>query len=198
MLALLAAAAATFQQPSTPESFRRYLLGEWTLRKAINYKEGGVSGTFSGSATFSLLDAEKPGSWGLVAYNERGVFTPKQSNFQERETRNALLYDFSETAKADVFYDMATDRGNAEDVLRQASYLYSLTTTDVGTLGIAQTSSGAESYSGSIEAEAPNAFISTWRVAGPGVDGEIASLYRRVDEMEDIREDRPIDVDVLE
>ena len=194
MLALLASLSA-FQAPSTPGSFRSYLLGDWTVRKAVNYKSGGVSGRFSGDASFSMLEANKPHLWSYIAYKESGTFVPNQSeDFPSLETRNRLLYDFSES-KTKVYYDELSEgeRSDTETVVSRASFLYALEPRGEGTLAIESTSAGELSYSGSIDVEAPNAFIITWRVHGPGQDGEIASLFKRAG----IEEDGTVDVDAV-
>jgi hypothetical protein len=193
----LAATSLNFVQPKNTEDFRRYLVGDWEVRKAIRYKAGGISGQFEGTAAFSILDAQSPSRWGLVAYSESGTFTPRQSDtFEPMETRNRLLYDFSSATKADVYFDNLEDaaRTDTEAIVSAASYLYSLQVPragdprDAGVLEVLEVDEQAASvqYSGNIEVEAPNAFISTWRVRGPEQDGEISTLYKRiVDEIED-------------
>ena len=126
-------AALAFTQPTSPESFRRYLVGEWTVRKAINYKSGGISGHFDGAASFRLVDAKAPSFWGLVLYSENGLFSPKSNDFQARETRNRLLYDFSSSEKADVYSANAADESSsAAEIKAQSTYLYSLQPGDAG------------------------------------------------------------------
>ena len=44
LLPTLAALGAAFVQPTSPEQFRRYFVGQWTVNKMINYKAGGISG----------------------------------------------------------------------------------------------------------------------------------------------------------
>ena len=193
MLLLSALTTNSFLQPKTPDDFKRYLVGDWKLRKRITYKEGGVSGMFDGEASFKVLDAKSPSYWGLVAYSESGTFSPEQSaTFPPMETRNRLLYDFSSAMRAEVYFDTLDDasRTSTEAIFSAASKLYDLEPpvgpdAPLGVLGISQAQVEGQTYSGQIEVEAPNAFISTWRVVGNGQNGEIASLYTRVTDESD-------------
>lgn len=198
-IAALSFAAPTFLPPKTTEDFRRYLVGDWEVRKAIRYKAGGISGQFEGQASFQVLDAASPSRWGLVAYTESGTFTPKQSEtFGPMETRNRLLYDFSSATKADIFFDSLEDaaRTDTEAIVAASTYLYSLKVPrgtdprDAGVLEVLNAEVDGQAagtqYSGSIEVASPNAFISTWRVLSAEQDGEISTLYKRLVDETDI------------
>ena len=181
--------ANAFVRPSSPETFRRYLIGEWTVNKRYVYKLGGMSGTWSGEASFRMLDVMK--SPALVAYNESGQFVPKLNGntVEERatETRNRLIYDFSSPQAADVFFDTLpdTERFSTNAVVEAAKYLYSLKPQYDGRMSIEQLKESDSEYSGDIEIDAPNAFMTTWVVRGEQ-DGEIIALYKRVMNDEDL------------
>ena len=186
MFVVACAAVLGFVQPSTPEAFRQYLVGEWKLNKRLHFKSGGISGKFEGQATFRLLD---PFTKSLLAYNESGAFAPTSSSFEARETRNRLLYDFGGdeafgSSSVSVLYDALDDeqRGSTEKIVAAARPLYALTTRGPGLLAITDEAlaDGRDEYRGEIEVQAPNAFLSTWYVSGPQQDGEILSLFRRV------------------
>lgn len=202
LLPTLAALGAAFVQPTSPEQFRRYFVGQWTVNKMINYKAGGISGRFEGVAAFKELHlVANPGNPGgdhqhrptLLVYNESGSFAPKESSFgASRETRNKLLYDFGMAQRGEVavFYPDIVDATagdsfdghSAEEILESSRFLYFLKASQSpGTLSIESHAENHETYDGSIEVEAANAFISTWRVKGDQQDGEIVTLYRRKD-----------------
>ena len=89
MMALLLS-SVPFLQPTTADAYLSYLCGDWKVRKVVTFQHGGPKGRFSGSASFSVLDAEAPK---LLSYCEAGIFTTELEGVGERETRNRLLYD---------------------------------------------------------------------------------------------------------
>jgi hypothetical protein len=183
MLTILLPVAGAFVQPTTSDAYRRYLIGDWDLRKKTIYVSGGLSGRFEGTATFRALD----GASNLVSYVESGTFTSNDEQFGVLETRNRLLYDFSDWAKIDVLYDLAEeDRSSIDGILAQARLLYSLSpdTEHAGSMRSARTrsavgSTGDEEFWGELEVSAADSFLSTWNVQGPGQAGQIMSLFRR-------------------
>ena len=170
--------AMAFVQPASFDAYRRYLQGDWTLNKRMTYKVGGLSGKFSGVATFDPVDDLGM----LLSYNESGMFAPIEDAFLPRETSNRLLYDFKDDTDAiDIYFapEQGTGALTAEAMLSSAQYLYPLRNSGTpGTLVISH-SDGPNSYAGRIEIEAPHAFIYSWRVNGPTLDGEIVSLFKR-------------------
>ena len=169
--------ASAFTPPASIEAWRAFLVGQWTLRKAMNFRDGGLSGRFQGSATFL------PFAQNVLGYNESGTFTPKEGG-TERETRNSLLYDCSapDVERIEVFYDLATDRSSPEAIVSGAKFLYAFEPLEPGTLSIKETQQGDDTYSGELEVSAPDAFLLTWRVRGTRQNGEILSLYSRSDD----------------
>ena len=193
MFPLLAATAA-FLQPTTSDAYRKYLLGEWELKKAITFKAGGLSGRFEGRASFEALDEAAPN---LLAYSESGIFTSESGSTSE--TRNRLLYDFSEWSKVDVFYDVAVDRSSARSIVESARLLYSLVpdSAEAGVMRSAAATDGSQAveasedeYRGDLQVSAENAFLSTWEVSGPAQQGHILSLFRRADASRLAEEDK--------
>ena len=143
----------------------------------LSVQAGGLSGTFSGKATFHHLDENVPE---ILAYDESGTFVPLESSLESRETRNRLLYDFSSPHSAEVFYGSLSEYGgDIEQTLAAAQHLYTLQSQEPGRLSLEQHDDGADMYVCAIDVEAPHAFISTWRVTGPTQDGEIISLFKR-------------------
>ena len=189
LLCAYLAVACAFVRPSSPETFRRYLIGNWQVKKRYVYRSGGMSGTWKGEASFRMLDVMA--SPALLTYNESGTFTPGgvDTGKDSATTRNRLLYDFSSPLSAEVFYDLLPDeeRFSTNAVVSAASYLYSLTPQYDGRMTIEQlrVDGGDAEYSGSMEIEAPNAFISTWHVRGSQA-GEIVALYQREMDNEDL------------
>lgn len=176
-LAATALAAAAFVPPATVDGFRSFLVGPWTLRKVMQYQDGAPDGRFAGSAVFF------PFSKSLLAYNESGMFTPKDSSAAPMETRNNLLFQCL-AESLDVFFDpVGHDRSSNEAIVNASRYLYSLTPREPGVLAIESTADGDDTYDGTLEVSARDAFLLTWRVRGK-VNGEILSLFSRSDDVE--------------
>ena len=173
-----------FLQPTTADAYLSYLCGDWKVRKVVTFQHGGPKGRFSGSASFSVLDAEAPK---LLSYCEAGIFTTELEGVGERETRNRLLYDFSDWQKINVLYDLATDRDSVRSILEPAKLLYTLRP-DAAVAGTARServaADGDEDdtyYWGDLEVSARDAFLTTWNVDGPSQQGQILSLFRRAE-----------------
>ena len=177
LFAVVVPTAAAFVLPTTSDAYRSYLLGDWTLRKRLLYTSGGLSGTFEGTASFRPLGRQ------MLSYVESGTFT---SDSGQLETRNRLVYDFSDWAKVDVLHDVAEERSTAEAILAQSRLLYSLSQDErhAGTMVSPRTttaigSTGGEEFWGELEIAAEDSFLSTWNVDGPAQKGQIMSLFRR-------------------
>jgi hypothetical protein len=195
MFSLLASSAlASFVQPASVTDFRKYLVGDWELKKRFTYKGGGISGRFDGTASFA--DASTASS-SLLTYNESGTFAPSEPNFQSRETANRLLYLFADDVADIYFSPQAFDSSSSvESLLSQAQYLYPLRSRgEPGVLSIDHSADDGHTYTGTIEVDAPHAFIYSWRVRGPTQQGEIISLFKR--ESASGSEDGVIEVDAL-
>ena len=171
-----------FSPPTTSDAYRNYLLGTWVLKKRTVFTAGGLNGQFAGNAYFRILDEKQPK---LVSYVEEGIFTADRYP-EPRETRNKLIYDFSDWSKVDVFYDVATDRSSVAAILGAARPLYSLTqdATHAGTMNSDKTSdavggTGNEVFWGGLEVASDNSFLSTWNVEGTEQAGQIISLFKR-------------------
>jgi hypothetical protein len=175
-----------FSRPATSDSLRSYLLGAWALKKVTLYKVGGISGRFEGSCVFeSFLDPRRGKTdplheRGLLAYSEVGQFRPDGSINQALETRNRLIYDLSSPSRIDVFFDDSHDRSPAE-VIAALRFDHSLSpeTLQMAEATPAPGSDAAASYSGQLDIEAPNAFISTWGVKGETLEGVILSMFSK-------------------
>ena len=181
--------ASSFVLPTNSLQFQSYLTGQWSCKKVVRYTQGGLSGRFEGTASFTVLDAEAAPR--LLAYSERGIFTPDEAaSFSEVETRNALLYDFRDWQRCDVLFDAAQDRSSAQSILAGGQLLYSLVPSEEGTmrsassdgLGDAPAADDREdvTYSGQLEVSAEDAFLSTWYIEGGAQQGNILSLFRRL------------------
>lgn len=204
LVCTLAQTVSAFVPPASVEGFRSFLVGQWTLRKVFTFKTGGLSGRFEGTATFM------PFAPLLLSYNESGSFTPDKEDAESRDTRNSLIYGCSTTVEQiDVFFDQADSMDDADEIMKQAKFLYSLSPTEPGTLVIESTADGSDTYSGALEISAADAYASpfskqrpavcrlrcaadsrlassrfcsfllTWRVQGPQQDGTILSLFSR-------------------
>lgn len=165
-----------FVAPSTPDAFRTYLVGDWVVQKRLSFREGGISGTFAGSATFMELGNGGTSPSFVLAYNESGEFAPTQTSLEARTTKNALLYEFSSDS-AQVYFDARPD--SQSERLRSARFLYEMFSNSPGVLAVEQYIDGEDEYAGNLEIQARDAFLTTWRVRGPYQDGEILSLFRR-------------------
>ena len=121
MMALLLS-SVPFLQPTTADAYLSYLCGDWKVRKVVTFQHGGPKGRFSGSASFSVLDAEAPK---LLSYCEAGIFTTELEGVGERETRNRLLYDFSDWQKVNVLSTWPRSRRRARHP-RAGELLYTL------------------------------------------------------------------------
>ena len=179
LLALLHSAAA-FLQPTTSDAYMKYLRGDWEVRRVISYKRGGISGRFTGVASFELLDDASK----VLVYVEGGEFKPDLEQFDMHDTRSRLLYDFSDWKQVDVLYDLADDRSSAKSILAGGTKLYSLLPDD-GEAGVMRTERVAtadleDTYqSGELEVSAEDAFLTTWNVVGPLQECQIMTLFRR-------------------
>mmetsp|Transcript_14505 Transcript_14505/g.46942 ORF Transcript_14505/g.46942 Transcript_14505/m.46942 type:complete len:218 (-) Transcript_14505:54-707(-) len=168
-----------FARPSTGGELREYLLGKWSIRKATVFSVGGISGRFQGVGEFVAYPHERP----LLAYSERGVFTP-DSGGAPVETRNRLMYDFSDERKVAVFFDPTEEaRGDASSVVAALRFDHSI---DPSTLQMADAPAPAGAsedeaggYTGHLDIEAAGAFLSTWSVGSAANEGSILSMHSR-------------------
>lgn len=171
---------SSFVLPTNSFQFQSYLAGQWSCKKVARYTQGGLSGRFEGTASFTALGAEVAPR--LLAYSERGIFTPDEAaSFSEAETRNALLYDFRDWQRCDVLFDAAQDRSSAQSILAGGQLLYSLVPSEEGTMRSEDPATGPQdvTYSGVVEVSAEDAFLSTWYIEG-AQQGNILSLFRRL------------------
>ena len=103
---------AGFEGAPTGQTLREYFLGEWLITKTMNYDRGGITGSFTGSAAFAPLEyAERT----LVTFAEQGKFVA--SDQRVFDTRNRLLYDFSDEALTRVYFDESLDDRSASAVV---------------------------------------------------------------------------------
>jgi len=175
---------AAFERPRTADSLRSYLHGAWTLKKATIYKVGGISGRFVGSCIFETFLDPRRGQMnplherGLLSYSEAGDFRPDSDPSRVFETRNRLMYDFSDPLRVDVYYDASDDRSPAA-VVAGLIFDHSLLPE---TLQMAEAPGleGPGAYSGKLDVEAAGAFLSTWGVQGDALEGAILSMFVKV------------------
>ena len=171
-----------YKSPATAEELRSYLLGDWTLKKAMAYKLGGVSGRFEGVATFRNLHLPSPHE--VVAFSESGTFTGLGDDPQQLDTRNALLYDFTECyrragAPVAVLFDESEDRRaeSAEALLAAARPLHTI---EPGSLVLSEhTDALGTVWQGALEIEASDAFLLSWEGRGDAMEASILSFFSR-------------------
>ena len=143
------------------------------MRRSLQYRTGGLSGVWEGEASFTPLEHSERD---LVAYLERGRFRAAHDRLQKYDTRNRLLYDFTDSRKVDVYVDDEEADRSTESVLRRLRFLYSL---NPETLLMKEHLYETALYRGEFEIEAPHAWLLTWKVSGPQCDGIMASLFSR-------------------
>jgi len=178
--------AAAFTRPTSAAALRNYFLGEWNLRKATVYSVGGISGRFEGSCVFEILLDPRRGKSdpmrerGLLAYSEFGQFRPDSNPDQVLETRNRLVYDFTDPARVNVFFDDSFDRSE-EAVVSALRFDHSLSplSLEMSEASDAPGGDNSATYSGKLDIEAQNAFVSTWGVKSDAIDGVILSMFSR-------------------
>mmetsp|Transcript_22518 Transcript_22518/g.72810 ORF Transcript_22518/g.72810 Transcript_22518/m.72810 type:complete len:180 (-) Transcript_22518:206-745(-) len=161
---------------ASPTALFKFLLGEWRLSKTLEYKRGGITGSFEGNAEFVPL-ADMPDNRCLVSFTESGCFIAADE--RSFETRNRLLYDFSDPTSVQVFFDecaLPDGQRTAQAVLDGARYFHSIT---IPSLGMNEHPCGPDVYRGKIELLAPDEFEIVWRVSGPRKDGKIVSVFRK-------------------
>ena len=174
-------AAAVFQRPSTGEELRRFLVGNWTVRKVTTYKRGGISGRFEGQAEFAELLPKVESS---IHYQESGIFRPTgdqlpSSSREPMDTRNQLVYEFAAPARVDIYYyeSNATSATQQPALPAEMQFMHSLS---LDTMLLTEHQDGPNTYRGNVDIEARNAFLTTWDVTGPTTEGTVLTLYNRV------------------
>ena len=176
-----------YVRPMTVEGLRRYLLGNWRLRKATTFVRGGMSGKFDGDALFDEYP-DPEGVRTLVAYSEFGQFCPKGvgpaltpsggAADSCLDTRNRLLYDFTSSSRIDVFFDASADR-TPKAVISNAQFLHSVRPDDLKLVD--HSSQDADEIISQFDMEAPDAFLLTYTMKGAKQEGDILSIYNRMD-----------------
>jgi hypothetical protein len=99
MLALAATVLSTTTRVASPSTLFNFLLGEWRLSKTLEYKRGGITGSFEGNAEFVPL-LNTPDNRRLLSFRESGCFVAADE--RSFETRSRLLYDFSDPTSVQV------------------------------------------------------------------------------------------------
>ncbi|KAL1524643.1 hypothetical protein AB1Y20_019530 [Prymnesium parvum] len=174
-LSRMTAGSATWP-PRTAAALHSYLLGGWALEKAMDYRRGGVSGTFTGVTTFAPLEHRERAA--LLLYKEEGqaVLGAERSTFQASKS---LLWDFG-GEQVEVFFDEAKDR-SPEAVVRGARFFHHI---DVAAAAESpfqfEHPCLADMYRGTLCLDAPDSFRMLWRVNGPNKDGTIDATYTRI------------------
>ena len=156
MLALLAASLSVLgvDGARSATALRSYFLGEWRLSKTLEYRRGGITGSFEGNAEFICLP-DAPEGRSLVSFMEQGCFIAADE--RTFETRNRLLYDFSDHYLVRVFFDecaLPDDQRTTRAVLDGARYFHSIDTSS-SSLDMEEHPCGPDLYRGSIELLGP-------------------------------------------
>lgn len=134
---------------------RAFLCGSWRIERRLVDRNHGISGTFSGRATFT------PAGTSLL-YEERGAleFGAYRGTADQR-----YVYEFPAPGRAIVrfrdgrlFHELDLSSG-------QAAFEHAC---------------DPDFYSGQVTATGPTGWTSAWTIAGPRKRQEIRSLYTRV------------------
>uniref|UniRef100_A0A7S3FEY7 DUF6314 domain-containing protein n=1 Tax=Haptolina ericina TaxID=156174 RepID=A0A7S3FEY7_9EUKA len=161
--------------PRTAAALRSYLDGAWRLEKTMKYSAGGVTGTFSGGATFTPLQHE---TRDLLTYIEEGqaVLGPERATFTARKL---LLWDFSDPMAA-VFFDEATERSPAA-IWEGARFFHHIDLEGDGPSSFIHHCT-PDLYEGAFALGGPDRFELTWHISGPKKDGVIHNTFIRCSE----------------
>lgn len=177
---LMTAASRAAWMPRTALTLRDYLAGEWRLSKGMRYQQGGVSGQFVGTASFSALQSD------VLTYLESGQVDLGSPPMTATATQR-YLWDFSD-GNVRVLFDECTGHRSPEAIMRSARFFHAV---DVTTIDEEDrivrfehpcpcvAGDGIDLYVGNMCFASPDSFSIRWQVTGPRKEGAIANEYTR-------------------
>ena len=176
----MAAASRTAWVPRTAVTLRDYLAGEWRLNKGMQYVQGGISGTFVGTASFSALQSD------VLTYLETGQVELGHPPMTTTATQR-YIWEFSD-GSVRVLFDECREHRTPEAIMQSARFFHGV---DVENIDEADRTvrfehpcpcvagDGIDLYVGHMRFASPNAFSINWQVTGPRKEGAIANEYTR-------------------
>ena len=162
-----------WRPPSSSAALQRYFVGTWLLAKEFSYERGGVSGTFSGRASFSPLEGDE---W--LAYEENGLATLGVDTF---DASRRLLYDCTPGSPVACYFDECTTQRTPERVRAAARPFHDIHLKDGEAPALSEHPCGPDMYRGKLIFVAPDAFRFDWIVTGPRKQGWISNRFSRAD-----------------
>ena len=151
--------------------FQTFLLGVWHVQRSLTYRAGGYTGKFVGRAKVEPL----ANNANTLLYHEQGLFT---STDRSKVLDTFQRYAFNcERVPMKVFF---VERVVASSVELGGHFV------DIGFHGESGECSfthlcGSDVYSGTWTLLSYSAFRWSWQIRGPRKDGEISTLYTRLD-----------------
>ena len=138
---------------------RAYLLGAWEVRRTLDDRRRGESGSFEGRAIFA------PGAANILTYREEGCL--ELGGF-ETLAHQSYLYAFPATYRAPHRAEVRFANGRPFHPLDFRDGLWS-----------AEHVCAADLYRGRFRALAPDRWSVLWTVTGPRKDQVLESLFTR-------------------
>ena len=160
-------------QPKAPLALREYLLGRWGLSKTMTYMRGGVTGSFAGDASFSLLDHE---GGCFLAYREDGnaILGAEQATFSAHQK---LLWEFG-AEEVRVHFDESQDRTTPQAIVSGARFFHTVELSGERPAPFTHPC-GPDVYRGELVFVSPEEFALVWDVSGPRKLGHIRATFTR-------------------
>ena len=167
-------------RPHSANALYSYLAGEWRLDKSFSYVRGGVSGTFTGTASFNALSCGD--NMPRLSYFEEGsaVLTRPGDRPMTLAATRRLLWEFHSADRVVVSFDEATEPRDPPAILANARFFHTIKLSDACVPPPFEHPCGPDVYTGRLSLDASNAFMMRWAVQGPRKSGTQLYRYKRL------------------
>ena len=172
--------------PACGASFQQLLLGSWQVQRILQYRQGGYTGQFTGTACVTMVtlqdnehqQQQQRQSPGTLLYREEGQFVAADGEHTMSAHREyAFCYNTTAAAPWPVQVHFVE---RADHPVELGSHFIDLSFRDDSAECSFRHHCAPDVYTGTWRFVNADAFRWSWRINGPRKDGEITTYYTRL------------------